>query len=56
MWIAQDEMTLQELLYLKINPNGYATKTDIGKPIKYNVIRNYEKRILSPDKFRWQAR
>ena len=48
-------MTPQELLYLKINPNGYVTKTDIGKPIKYNVIRNYENRILSTDKFRWQA-
>lgn len=55
MWNAKDEMTLQELLYLKINPNGYATKKDIGKQIKYNVIRNYENRILSTDKFRWQA-
>ena len=55
MWNAKDEMTLQELLYLKINPNGYATKTDIGKPTKYNVITNYENRILSTDKFRWQA-
>lgn len=48
-------MTQQELLYLKINPNGYETKKDIGKPIKYNVITNHEKRILSTDKFRWQA-
>ena len=55
MWKTKDEMTQQELLYLKSNPNGYATKEDIGKPIKYNVITNYEKRILSPDKFRWQA-
>ena len=55
MWKTKDEMTPQELLYLKINPNGYATKTDIGKQIKYNVITNYENRILSPDKFRWQA-
>ena len=55
MWKTKDEMTPQELLYLKTNPNSYATKTDIGKQIKYNVIRNYEKRILSPDKFRWQA-
>lgn len=55
MWKTKDEMTQQELLYLKINPNGPATKTDIGKPIKYNVIRNYENRILSTDKFRWQA-
>ena len=55
MWKTKDEMTSQELLYLKINPNSYATKTDIGKQIKYNVIRNYENRILSTDKFRWQA-
>ena len=55
MWKTKDEMTQQELLYLKINHNGYATKKDIGKPIKYNVIRNYENRILSTDKFRWQA-
>lgn len=55
MWKTKDEMTPQELLYLKINPNGYATKTDIGKQIKYNVITNNEKRILSTDKFRWQA-
>ena len=55
MWKNKDEMTPQELLYLKINPNGYATKKDIGNPIKYNVITNHEKRILSPDKFRWQA-
>lgn len=55
MWKTKDEMTPQELLYLKINPNGYATKTDIGKQIKYNVIRNHENRIPSTDKFRWQA-
>lgn len=55
MWKTKDEMTPQELLYLKINPNCYATKEDIGKQIKYNVIRNYENRILSTDKFRWQA-
>ena len=55
MWKTKDEMTPQELLYLQITPNGYAPKKDIGKPIKYNVIRNYENRILSTDKFRWQA-
>ena len=55
MWKTKDEMTPQELLYLKTNPNSYATKKDIGKTIKYNVIRNYENRILSTDKFRWQA-
>ena len=55
MWKTKDEMTPQELLYLETNLNSYATKMDIGKPIKYNVIRNYENRILSTDKFRWQA-
>ena len=55
MWKTKDEMTPQELLYLIINPNRYATKTDIGNQIKYNVSRNYENRILSTDKFRWQA-
>ena len=54
MWKTKDEMTPQELLYLKINPNGYATKKDIGKPIKYNVIRNYEETSTMSSQSKWK--
>ena len=37
MWKTKDEMTPQELLYLKINPNSYATRKERNKPTEYKV-------------------